>query len=202
MSYQMQARRDQTSKAMPAFVTGSTTSSTLRVRAMLEDNPNISQLSPKTQQYLLDYDKRHYATAVSDLSLVPTEDIRSTASQMEPELVSRKEQQLLEEIKANPEMQASFLLFKQTSGQNGKLQPQHAAASSHRQVAQAHNRGQALRAQQLKDANDHNTRQIEEALEQRAHHFKEALAWDIKVNRLNAKIQSRRLEAIAARESQ
>ncbi|RMJ20217.1 hypothetical protein CDV36_000143 [Fusarium kuroshium] len=202
MSYQMQARRDQTSKAVPAFVTGSTTSSTLRVRAMLEDNPNISQLSPKTQQYLLDYDKRHCATAVSDLSLVPTEDIRSTASQMEPELVSRKEQQLLEEIKANPEMQASFLLFKQTSGQNGKLQPQHAAASSHRQVAQAHDRGQALRAQQLKDANDHDTRQMEEALEQRAHHFKEALAWDIEVDRLNAKIQSRRLEAVAARESQ
>ncbi|RSL64391.1 hypothetical protein CEP51_013157 [Fusarium floridanum] len=202
MSYQMQARRDQTSKAVPAFVTGSTTSSTLRVRAMLEDNPNISQLSPKTQQYLLGYDKRHCATAVSDLSLVPTEDIRSTASQMEPELVSRKEQQLLEEIKANPEMQASFLLFKQTSGQNGKLQPQHAAASSHRQVAQAHDRGQALRAQQLKDANDHDTRQMEEALEQRAHHFKEALAWDIEVDRLNAKIQSRRLEAVAARESQ
>ncbi|RSL91264.1 hypothetical protein BHE90_016987 [Fusarium euwallaceae] len=215
----MQARRDQTSKAVPAFVTGSTTSSTLRVRAMLEDNPNISQLSPKTQQYLLDYDKRHCATAVSDLSLVPTEDIRSTASQMEPELVSRKEQQLLEEIKANPEMQASFLLFKQTSGQNGKrkrtrdwveddkltirtVQPQHAAASSHRQVAQAHDRGQALRAQQLKDANDHDTRQMEEALEQRAHHFKEALAWDIEVDRLNAKIQSRRLEAVAARESQ
>ncbi|EEU35143.1 uncharacterized protein NECHADRAFT_88688 [Fusarium vanettenii 77-13-4] len=200
MSYQMQAQRDQNSKAAPP--TGSTTSSTHRVRAILEDGRDASQLSPKSRQYLLNWEKRHRAKTVSDLSQVPTEDIRSTASQMEPELVSRKEQQLLDEIEANPEMQASFLLFKQTSGQNGKVQPEHAAASSHRQVGQAHDRGQALRAQQLKDANDHDIRQMEEALEQRVQHFKQALAWDIEVHRLNAKIQSRRLEAVAARESQ
>ncbi|KAL2670188.1 hypothetical protein Neosp_014655 [[Neocosmospora] mangrovei] len=217
MSYQMQAQRDQNFKAAPP--TGSTTSSTHRVRAILEDGRDASQLSPKSRQYLLNWEKRHRAKTVSDLSQVPTEDIRSTASQMEPELVSRKEQQLLDEIEANPEMQASFLLFKQTSGQNGKrkrtrnwveadiltilaVQADHAAASSHRQVGQEHGRGQTLRAQQLKDANDHDIRRMEEALEQRAQHFKQALAWDIEVHRLNAKIQSRRLEAVAARESQ
>ncbi|KAI8710975.1 hypothetical protein NCS52_01510900 [Fusarium sp. LHS14.1] len=217
MSYQMQAQRDQNLKAAPP--TGSTTSSTHRVRAILEDGRDASQLSPKSRQYLLNWEKRHRAKTVSDLSQVPTEDIRSTASQMEPELVSRKEQQLLDEIESNPEMQASFLLFKQTSGQNGKrkrtrnwveadiltirsVQPDHAAASSHWQVGQVHDRGQALRAQKLKDANDHDIRQMEETLEQRAQHFKQALAWDIEVHRLNAKIQSRRLEAVAARESQ
>ncbi|RSL51361.1 hypothetical protein CEP54_011469 [Fusarium duplospermum] len=212
MSYQMQAQHDQASKAAPP--TGSTTSSTRRVRAMT-DCLDVNQHSLEDKQFLVDWFNRHGGVAVGDLSQVPTEDIRptarhraggedirSTASQMEPELVSRKERQLLAEIKANPEMQASFLLFKQTSGQNGKAQPEHAAASSHRQVGQVHDRGQALRAQQLKDANDQDIRQMEEALEQRAEHFKQALAWDIEVHRLNAKIQSRRLEAVAARESQ
>lgn len=217
MSYQMQAQRDQASKAVPP--TGSITSSTHRVQAILADGRDASQLSPKSRQYLLNWEKRHRAATVSDLSQVPTEDIRSTASQMEPGLVYRKEKQLLEEIATNPEMQASFLLFKQTSGQDGKrkrprdwvevdvltirtVQSEHAAASSHRQVGQAQDHGQALRAQQLKDANDHDIRKMEEALEQRAQHFKEALAWDIEVHRLNANIQSRRLETVAARESQ
>ncbi|KAJ4180792.1 hypothetical protein NW767_012527 [Fusarium falciforme] len=207
----MQAQHDQPFTGVTP--TGSTASSTLRVRAIFESG---RQNSPRSKQYLLDWQQRHPPPTVSDLSQVRTEDIRSTASQMEPGLVPRKEQQLLDEIKADPEMQASFLLFKQTRGQTGKrkrtrdleetgilticaAQP---AGSSHQQASRTPDDGQALRAQQLKDANDQDTRQMEVALEQRAEHFKQALAWGIEVHRLNAKIQRRRLEAEVARQGQ